>query len=136
MSYDRAMEAAGAKVLEFKQFGSYQGDWWAFVEFNGQRGWVHAAYGSCSGCDAFEAEMGWDSHEHGFTYVSVTDIEEWGDTCSTCQSYKEKMRRFGADYLEGIMTQNEAEKMADQSANEEWADEESKEAAAFVRSKR
>ena len=50
MSYCQALEAAGAKILQFKSFGSYQGDWWAKVEYNGEIGWVAGSYGSCSGC--------------------------------------------------------------------------------------
>ena len=40
MSYKNALKAAGAKVIEFKYFGSYQGDWVALVEYKGERGWV------------------------------------------------------------------------------------------------
>ena len=58
MSYQEALEAAGATVHAFEFFGSYQGDWWAKVTYNGETGWVHGSYGSCSGCDAFEAEFG------------------------------------------------------------------------------
>lgn len=61
--YHRSLEAAGATVIAYKTFGSYQGDWLALVEYNGQRGWVHDYYGSCSGCDAFEASFGWDKPE-------------------------------------------------------------------------
>ena len=52
MSYELALEEAGAKVLEFQSFGSFQGEWWAKVEYNGEIGWVAGCYGSCSGCDA------------------------------------------------------------------------------------
>jgi hypothetical protein len=64
-SYQAALEAAGAEVEEFKEFGSYQGDWWARVSFGGRRGWVTGSYSSYSGCDAFEAEFGYGtSHDH------------------------------------------------------------------------
>lgn len=33
MSYENALKAAGAEILEFGQFGSYQGDWWAKVRY-------------------------------------------------------------------------------------------------------
>ena len=55
MSYQEAIEAAGVKVLAFESFGSYQGDWFAKVD----GGYVWGTYGSCTGCDAFEAEFGW-----------------------------------------------------------------------------
>lgn len=137
MSYDVAMKAAGAKVIEYKQFGSYQGDWWALVEFKGHRGWVHASYGSCSGCDAFEAEMGWDSHSHSDNdYVSVTDISSWRNDCETCLGYRKKMVAFGADYLNSMMTQAEAESYLEKTIEEwDWQDQ-GKEALAFIREPR
>ena len=43
MSYQDALKAAGAAVLEFESFGSYQGDWVALVEYKGERGWVQGS---------------------------------------------------------------------------------------------
>lgn len=57
MSYKMCLEKAGAEVLDFKHFGSYQGTWMAFVNYGGKKGIVEGSYGSCSGCDAFEAEF-------------------------------------------------------------------------------
>lgn len=57
MSYLKSLEAAGAKVHHFQEFGSYQGDWLACVTYKGQKGFVQGAYGSCSGCDAFQGEF-------------------------------------------------------------------------------
>jgi len=37
MSYDEALKAAGAEVLLYESFGSYQGDWWAKVVKRGDR---------------------------------------------------------------------------------------------------
>ena len=80
MSYSSALEAAGCTVLEFEQFGSYQGEWLALVDHQGIFGVVEGSYGSCSGCDAFEAEFGWG-----------LDDEE-GD-------YQERLADFGETYL-------------------------------------
>lgn len=55
--YQWCLEQAGAKVLAFKTFGSYQGDWFAKVEYEGNVFWINDYYGSCSGCDAFESDM-------------------------------------------------------------------------------
>ena len=56
MSYTVALEAAGATVRAYQEFGSYQGDWWARVVLpDGREGWVTSSYGSCSGCDALES---------------------------------------------------------------------------------
>lgn len=89
MSYRKALEAAGAEIHEFKEFGSYQGDWWAKVKFKGKSGWVRGSYGSCSGCDAFQAEF------------------ECDDNPSAAQ-----LKRFGLQYLDDVLTQEEAVKEA------------------------
>lgn len=99
MSYQRALEAAGAEVLSFEEFGSYQGEWWAKVRVNGQEGWINGCFGSCSGCDAFEAEFGWYDDE-------------------SSAAYQEKLADFGRPYVDGLMTQEEAEKSA--ARNIEW----------------
>lgn len=57
--YHECLEIAGARVLAFESFGSYQGDWWAKVVYGGKTFFVTDYYGSCSGCDAFEAEFEW-----------------------------------------------------------------------------
>lgn len=84
MGYREALEAAGAKVEAFEEFGSYQGDWIAKVEINGKRGWVHDYYGSCSGCDAFEAEFSYRNEET-----------------------PEKLAAFGKTYLDDLKTDDE-----------------------------
>lgn len=107
MGYYQALEAAGAKVHSFEQFGSYQGDWWALLTFNGVTGWVNGSYGSCSGCDAFEGEMGsFSSHYHGEKYV--WGLEDMLDGCENCQTYKIKLAEFGMAYLGNILSQEDA----------------------------
>ncbi len=81
--YDEALKAAGAEVLAFENFGSYQGDWWAKVRVNGKLGWVHGYFGSCSHCDAFESEFGWRDDEKA--------------------DYPERLKKFGAGYLEEMV---------------------------------
>jgi hypothetical protein len=39
MSYKQALREAGAEVLEFAEFGSHQGDWWAKVCYKDEFGW-------------------------------------------------------------------------------------------------
>jgi hypothetical protein len=116
MSYQESLEAAGAVVHAFQNFGSYQGEWFAKVTYNDETGWINGNFGSCSGCDAFEAEFGWgkgdrcDDHEHDYT-------EEY-KTCSKCKEsesvFKAKLADFGKTYLDGLMTQEQAEKQASQ----------------------
>jgi len=120
MGYYEALEAAGAEVLAFEQFGSYQGDWWAKVNYNGRQFWIHGTYGSCSGCDSFEAEFGWSEDQCEDHKYKPKD--EHFD-CAACQEavkeYTAKLANFGRGYLEsGDMSQAEAEKEAGRNA--EW----------------
>lgn len=78
MSYQSALEAAGAEVIQFEYFGSYQGDWLALVRVDGALGVVEGWYGSCSYCDAFESEFGYS--ESG-------------------EDYQERLADFGRGYL-------------------------------------
>jgi hypothetical protein len=107
VSYESALEAAGAKVLAFEQFGSYQGEWYALVEFNGERGWINGSYGSCSHCDAFEGEFGysWGSEKSADgRYLYPED-----DGHSRHAEYKAKLTDFGLTYLGTMLTQEQAE---------------------------
>ena len=112
--YKKCLEMAGVDVLAFESFGSYQGDWWAKVFDGDKTGWIHGYFGSCSGCDAFEAEFGdVPSHYHGGEYISYYDMLERGAyNCPHCRELVSRMTRFGEEYLDGMMTQEEAEATA------------------------
>lgn len=86
MGYKEALEFAGAKVLAFEEFGSYQGDWLAKVQYRGDTFWLRDYYGSCSGCDAFQADVGW---------------EPWDDdNAEEKAAYAAKVKAFGERMLE------------------------------------
>jgi len=85
MGYQEALEAAGAEVMAFESFGSYQGDWLAKVKYDGEVFFIRDYYGSCSGCDAFEAEIGWEPYD---------------ETSAEYAEYMEKVKAFGMRYLE------------------------------------
>lgn len=130
MSYREAMEQAGATIHEFAEFGSYQGEWYALVTWNGEKGWVNGSYGSCSGCDAFESEFGYEDDDDGcdeHRYHKRAD-------CSACVEHGEKFRKhlaeFGKSYLETLLTQEQAEANAAKAA--EWSMED-KEALDWLR---
>lgn len=131
MSYRQSLEAAGAVVHAMQDFGSYQGDWWAKLTYEGKTGWVHGYYGSCSGCDAFEAEFGYGDREkcedHEYDSNSPAD-------CELCKQkkaeYDKKLANFGREYLDNIMTQEEAEAKA--SENLEW-DHDAEEMVKFIK---
>jgi len=110
MSYESALEAAGAIVHDFASFGSYQGEWWAKVTYNGETGWISGSYGSCSGCDAFEAEFGYYDDER--------------------DDYQARLADFGKAYLGGLCTQEQAEKYA--SANIDW-DQDAEEMLSWIK---
>ena len=58
MSYEKAMELAGAKVIEYKAFGSYQGDWWALVEYKDKKGWVNGSTAHALGVMLLKESLG------------------------------------------------------------------------------
>lgn len=119
MGYSSALRAAGADVIDFKQIGSYQGTWGAIVDFQGQRSLVTGYYGSCSGCDAFEAQFGYTysecpvfventgkyysdwSHEEEITkeaYDAINDKQE------------KELAEFGMSYLRYPMSKDDVVK--------------------------
>ncbi len=118
--YEGCMVLAGAKVHAFREFGSYQGDWWAKVSYGYLNGWVHGSYGSCSGCDAFKSEFYCTDHEHADDkYVSVSNLfKNYDKNCEECVKLKDRLIDFGRGYLSYIYSQEEAEKEA--SINSDW----------------
>ena len=135
MGYEDALEKAGCKILDFKEFGSYQGTWLAFVEYNGEKGIVEGSYGSCSGCDAFQAEFDYGdepTEKDGKYYKTY-----WADKDSeiTKEEYEEllkvadkKLADFGMSYLSGGLYGKEHYKNKLANLKEDdWFDEEQKE---------
>lgn len=123
MSYAQALTAAGATVVEYEHFGSYQGDWIALVIYNDEFCWVTGCYGSCSGCDAFEGEFGWNSgivESDGriFDYDTYTYRQA---TPEEIESYNRRLSDFGKGYLDICYSQEEIEEKV--SRNLEWDDE-------------
>ena len=96
--YELALEKAGAIVHAYKEFGSWQGDWWAHVTHDDRTGFVHGYFGSCTVCDAFSAEFGYDAEEE--------------------PDYEQRLAAFGRDYLEVIHTPEQA--VAAASEDLEW----------------
>lgn len=135
MSYETAMKAAGATVHHYEAFGSYQGEWWALVTYNGVTGWVNGSYGSCSGCDAFEAEFGYSGgHYHGEEYVGpyVSDPEDADfkpESCEQCATLRDRFAEFGRGYLDDLMPTEKA--LAAASEHIEW-DSEAPAMVAFI----
>lgn len=97
--YEAALTAAGVTVLCYEQFGSYQGEWWAQVQFpNGETYFVHDYFGSCTYCDAFEAEFDYDADKQ--------------------PDYLHRLRDFGRNYLTNCFTKEQA--IAEASKDLQW----------------
>lgn len=111
MGYKTALEAAGASVREFKKFGSYQGDWFAILN-NGNV--VSGSYGSCSGCDAFEAEFGWSEEE--------------------APDYQDRLASFGRQYLASQESIDEITSRYEIRCSEDYAWEDDKEILEWLKS--
>lgn len=94
MGYQTALEAAGAIVHEFEEFGDYHGTWIARVTYNGETGFVVGSYGSCSGCDAFQSEFdyGWGTYDR--------ELERYVPKPKHLRALAE----FGREYLTDIVT--------------------------------
>lgn len=112
MRYESALEAAGCKVLEFEMTGSYQGDWYALVEVDGDMGIVRGSYGSCSYCDAFEAEFGYSSEDE--------------------ENYQTRLKDFGLSYLPPLPIDLEVTNLEKSIGDYDWGDE--REALDFMKS--
>ena len=129
MSYTEALKAAGAEVLAEQYFGSYQGDWYALVNYNGSKQWVHGNYGSCSGCDAFRAEFDYGD-DNGCEEHRYDRVEDCADCKARSADYQRRLATFGKSYLDNTMTQAEAEKAA--AEHLEW-DSEAQEMLDFLK---
>ena len=112
MGYVKALEEAGAIVHDFKNFGSWQGDWWAKVTYGNMEGFVHGAFGSCTVCDAFQAEFHSVMHTHpdGTMVFGGYDVDEvFLDDCEECANTQKRLREFGLRYLDNsFFTKEEA----------------------------
>lgn len=135
MGYQLALEKAGAKVLDFQEFGSYQGTWLAFVEYNGEKGIVEGSYGSCSSCDAFQAEFnycGTPEISDGKFYKSGRTWDE-DDECTeeeykaALEAYDQRLVEFGKQYLEPLYDKAHYELMLSKLETDNWFDFETKE---------
>lgn len=58
--YEIVAWANDQRSLYYHEFGSYQGEW-VLISKNGEYYIYKGSYGSCSGCDHYEAEMSYDS---------------------------------------------------------------------------
>ncbi|WZK98993.1 hypothetical protein NGRRMQZB_92 [Escherichia phage Dru_SM1] len=103
MSYVSALEAAGCEVLDFVEFGCYQGEWLALIRKDGVLGVCEGSYGSCSGCDSFQAEFGWGDEES--------------------PDYQKRLAEFGESYLPANSFEEMIAKLQKDIENYDWDDD-------------
>ena len=103
MSYQSALEAAGCEVIEFVNFGCYQGEWLALIRHDNAIGVCEGNYGSCSYCDAFESEFG------------------YGET--DAPDYQSRLADFGRGYLPANTIPEMVAKLTRDSDRLEWDDD-------------
>jgi len=59
-NYTIVAQAKGQEVVKYETFGSYQGEW-LMISKDKENYYIYRdSYGSCSGCDSYEAEFGWN----------------------------------------------------------------------------
>lgn len=136
MGYETALEKAGCKIIDFKEFGSYQGTWLAFVEHEGQKGIVEGSYGSCSGCDSFQAEFSYNEppveengryYKNGYTWDEDDECSE-GEYKELMSAYDKKLAEFGKGYLAGgLYDKAHYENQLEKLKTDDWFDGETKE---------
>lgn len=112
MSYEHALKAAGAAVIDFEYFGEYSGQWFAKVSYNGETGWIQDWFGSCSHCDAFDAEF------------------DFSEPDETDEVYNQRLAEFGRRYLGAILPAQHFLPELDEKA--EW-DGDAADAAVWIR---
>lgn len=76
---------------------------------DGRKGLIKGYYGSCSGCDAFEAEFSFDFHDYQ-DHPDGTSQYEFKEDCEKCQSHKAKLKAFGEGYFDSLQTPEELAK--------------------------
>lgn len=138
MGYQQALEAAGATVVDFREFGSYQGDWFAILD-NGNI--VSGGYGSCSGCDAYQAEFDYTEgpykdDETGKFYKERWDYEEITESeyNERLSAIQKKLSDFGQGYLNGAETLDECTARYQRKVDDEYAWDDDKEILEWLKS--
>ena len=85
MSYQSLIEERGIRILIEEMIGDYQGDWLFFVKQGRKYGFVSVGYGSCSGCDAYDAAM--DDGTLDELGEEIVASIEWFDSLKSAKQY-------------------------------------------------
>lgn len=79
VGYPMVAEVQGHRVLFYRQFGSYQGEWLLFSYMDEHFFIWKDWYGSCSGCDAIEGKFSWSDRPLAIDDPKVVEF---------CKTYK------------------------------------------------
>jgi len=129
MGYKESLEKAGAVVHDFKEIGSYQGTWGAIVDYAGKKALVTGSFGSCSVCDAFEAEFGYGQKVHekdGKYYDDYWDEITKEEFDAKQNDYDKRLSEFGSSYLHTLQDKADIENRLKGFNEEDWFDREEK----------
>jgi hypothetical protein len=138
MGYSETLKAAGAKVIDYEEFGDYQGRWMAYVELNGERCIVEGYYGSCSGCDSFQAEFGWGDSPYerdGKYYKDYDDEITKEEYEAALKSYNDRLAEFGEGYLKNPVTKEIIETRIANLEKDDWFSDEEKDSLQWALNK-
>lgn len=134
MGYQSSLEANGIVIKEFKEFGDYQGNWFAVTEDGNV---ISGSYGSCSGCDAFQAEI-----DYGSGGSSESNGKYYDGNYNECSKeeyerlqidYNERLKKFGQSYIDSAETIEEIIKRYEIKCAEEYAWEDDKEVLEWLK---
>lgn len=128
--YKQALEAAGAIVTDFQEFGDYQGTWLAVLD-DGRV--VEGSYGSCSGCDALLGEFDFKAHEHGDSdyYDPLHDGPK--DGCEECVEFQRKFKEFGEGYILAAVSREQLAGIYEKRCADEYCTDDEKEILTWLR---
>jgi hypothetical protein len=136
MGYQEAIEANDFVVKDFKEFGSYQGTWIAIIETEDGDRFIEGSYGSCSGCDAFQAEFDYSdepSERDGKYYVNYEETTK-EEHDKAAETYKQRLKKFGESYTDDQQTKEEIVARYEKKCAEEYAWDDDKEILEWLKS--
>lgn len=106
-SYYHIILSFGYTIVDDKHEDDYQGDSIYILEDNGKFGWLTFGWGSCSGCDAFEACR--DDGDYEGLWNNLRDGIIWKDNAKDFLEFLEKRdwatQPLERDFFEDFVTQ-------------------------------
>jgi hypothetical protein len=128
--YESCFAPLGFNVVEWICCGSYQGDYVVLLEKNGRFYFSVIGYGSCSGCDHYQAYFGYDDKldTDGCWSQVASFIEEYHgsmrgfDTLDELQAYLKECLVEGSDCNDWYLYDEEKRQAFSKIARGEYSD--------------